>query len=96
MAWIGKNLNFTRASITASVPMSSGVYAIWRQGEWIYVGESQDLYRRLLEHVDGDNACITGRAPTMCGYELCPSDQRMQRQNALILELRPTCNQRLG
>lgn len=96
MPWNGQNLSFTRTAIINSVPNLSGVYAIWRQNEWIYVGETNDLQRRLLEHLDGDNRCITGRAPTNCGFELVSSAQRVQRQNALILELSPTCNQRLG
>lgn len=96
MPWNGQNIAWTRAAIIAGVPHASGVYAIWKPDTWIYVGETNDLQRRLLEHYDGDNACITRQNPTACGYEIVAAASRVARQNILIRELRPVCNQMLG
>jgi len=97
MPWQGMNFDWTRASIVANAPNQSGVYFIYRTGQNIYVGETNDLQRRLLEHFDGDNPCIIRAAPQTFGFELSPANARVARQNALIVEYGPTtCNQRLG
>ena len=96
MPWQGQNFAYTRASIVQNAPSVSGVYAIWKQGTWIYVGETNDLKRRMLEHYDGDNACITRNAPTGFGFEVVQAATRVARQNQLIGELKPACNQMLG
>ena len=57
---------------------------------------SGDIQARLLQHVRGDNDCITRSGVTHFAYELVAAPQRVARQNALILELRPSCNQQLG
>jgi len=83
------------ASILASAPTQSGTYAIYNNA-YIYFGEGQDIRARLLAHWNGDNACITRNQPTGFAYELLGANQRVARQDALILQLRPLCNQRLG
>ena len=80
-------------SIRANAPALSGVYAIFNAQEWIYVGESNDIQRRLLEHFNGDNICITTHRPTGFQFELCDAPVRMRRQAELIAQLHPTCNQ---
>ena len=86
-----------RESVVASAPAQSGVYAIFTSARWIYFGEGQDIRARLLQHVNGDNACITKAVPTAFSFELVAgADKRLGRQNALILELRPVCNQQVG
>lgn len=87
---------YDEASINVAAPQASGVYGIYTDQAWIYVGESNDLRRRLLEHVRGDNPCITRAQATGFVFELSPSAARVARQNQLILELRPSCNQMLG
>jgi hypothetical protein len=92
MPWLGPNIAWSRRAIIASVPNVSGVYAIWKPLQWIYVGEADDVLRRLLEHFDGDNACINQAIPTGCGFELLQPGARVARQEALIAELGPLCN----
>ena len=87
---------FSEVGIRASAPASSGVYAIYNRTTWIYVGESNDIQRRLLEHVGEVGTCINRSAPASFCYETVAASTRVQRQNGLILELRPSCNQRLG
>lgn len=80
----------------ADAPSRSDVYGLYTQTQWIYVGESNDIQRRLLERLAETNTCISRQAPTGFIYELVESASRIARQNALIRELTPACNQRLG
>lgn len=73
------------------VPGASGVYAVWNENQCLYVGETQDLQRRLLAHLQGDNECITRSRPTAFSFEPVPAGLRGTRQNALIFQLRPVC-----
>ncbi len=89
-------LPFDYETILASAPAKSGDYAIYNRSGWIYFGESCDIRARVLEHLDGDNSCITQNAPTGFQYELVAGQaQRVTRQNQLIVALRPICNQKL-
>lgn len=92
MPWAGNRLPWDRSAILLEVPNASGVYALWRLGTWIYVGESYDLQRRLLQHFHGSEPCIVREAPTSFGFELLSPVGRLSRQRALVLELRPICN----
>jgi excinuclease UvrABC nuclease subunit len=97
MPWNNPNsYQFNRDSIIRNAPSASGVYALHTAQKWVYVGESRDIAARLLDHLNGDNPCIIASSPTHFSYELCPEWERVRRQNALILELQPACNQRLG
>lgn len=87
---------FTEASIRANAPNTSGTYAIYRTEAWIYFGESNDLQRRLLEHLREAGTCIHRQAPTGFQVEVAAAQQRVVRQNQLIAQFRPACNQMLG
>lgn len=96
---ITKTFNFHLLSILANAPHESGVYAIFNAQQWIYVGESGDLQARLLEHLNGSDTTaisIKSHNPTGFLFELVPAVARLGRQNQLISELRPVCNQKLG
>jgi predicted GIY-YIG superfamily endonuclease len=92
MTWAGNTLPWERAAILREVPNASGVYALWRHDTWIYVGETYDLQRRLLEHFHGSEPCIVREGPTSFGFELLTPVTRLERQRALIFELTPVCN----
>jgi hypothetical protein len=88
--------NFDTGSIASFAPAMSGVYAIYRPNFWIYIGESNDIRRRLTEHLNESGTCIKRQMPTGFSYELWPEGQRVTRQNQLIAELNPSCNQMMG
>jgi predicted GIY-YIG superfamily endonuclease len=85
---------FNDASIRMNAPAQSGVYALYRADAWVYIGESENIRKRLLEHLNGvgDNAGILAARPTGFAFELWPAHQRVARQDALIAELRPIAN----
>lgn len=88
--------SFTRASILASAPAQSGVYAIYNPQSFIYFGEGQDIRARLLDHLNGDNPCILRHQPTGFVFETADAYLRVGRQDQLILQLGSLCNKRLG
>ena len=86
---------FTKANIEALNPNQYGVYGIFKQSQWIYVGKG-DIRARLLSHLNGDNPCIIGAGPTNWVDEVCSDPLMSNREKQLILELNPTCNQKVG
>lgn len=84
---------YTKSDIEAITPGQMGVYGIFRQGQWVYVG-SGDVRDRMLAHVNGDNACINGERATHWVSEI--TSNFTAREEALIIELAPTCNKKVG
>jgi excinuclease UvrABC nuclease subunit len=84
---------FTQRGIRANAPNAPGVYAIYNQ-QWIYFGESDDVQRRLLEHLNDPKGSIMQSAPTGFTFELVPTpQQRVARQHQLIAQYPTQCNQ---
>jgi len=84
---------FTKAAIEVLNPNQNGVYGIFREGCWIYVGRG-DIRARLLSHVAGNNPAITAQRPTHFVAAVTQNDVALERQ--LILELKPVANQKVG
>ncbi len=84
---------FIRADVEAFSPGQNGVYGLYKQNEWVYVGKG-DIRQRLFAHLTGDNPCISRERPTNWVYEITSDMDIRERQ--LIAELQPACNQRLG
>lgn len=85
---------FTRAGIEALKRNQNGVYGIFRQDHWVYIGKG-DIRQRLLDHLNGDNLCITRHAPAYYVAEVLSGDPSI-REKELILECNPSCNQKVG
>jgi excinuclease UvrABC nuclease subunit len=84
---------FTRAGVESINPDQWGCYGIFRQGKWIYVGKG-DIRTRLLSYLNGENPCITRSGPTHFVTVVTPNYDEMEK--TLILELNPSCNQKVG
>lgn len=84
---------FTRAGIERLSPNQIGVYGIFRDGAWIYVGRG-DIRQRLLDHLNGDNPRITREKPTH--YLALVTTDNEAREKQLILELSPIANRKVG
>jgi excinuclease UvrABC nuclease subunit len=85
---------FTREGIEWLAPSQRGCYGIFRAGLWIYVGKTDDLRRRLLEHLWGDNPRITIELPIHFVTMLTTNDVLAEKQ--LIRELDPVANRQVG
>ena len=83
---------FNKQNVLALKENQYGVYGIFRQGHWIYVGKG-DIRERLLAHLDGDNPCILNAQPTHWVDEVTSNADAREKQ--LIRELNPSCNVQL-
>jgi hypothetical protein len=84
---------FTRANIEALAPGQMGCYGLCRGSLNIYVGKG-DIRQRLLDHLNGDNSCITRNGPTHW-VDVVTNDMDAEEKR-LILEYQPVCNKRVG
>jgi len=83
----GEIYSFTREGIEENAPSGGGVYVLFDQQRFIYVGESDDIRQSLIQHLAGDNAWIHAWAPPFFSFELHPASARVARQGALIQKL---------
>jgi hypothetical protein len=84
---------FTKEGIEWLGPNQNGVYGIFRSDAWVYVGRG-DLRTRLLAAFNGENPRITRERPTSFVTLVTTNDVEMEK--ALILELNPIANQKVG
>ena len=84
---------FNRRNIETRKPQL-GCYGLYvNQGNWVYVGKG-DIRQRLLDHLNGDNACINQSRPTHW-VDVVTADADNEEKR-LIRELRPVCNKHVG
>ncbi len=85
---------FTRANVEAITPGQYGCYGLYMGGgAWVYVGKG-DIRKRLLDHLNGDNPCITRNRPTHWVDIVTNNMDALEK--ALILEFQPSCNKKVG
>jgi hypothetical protein len=84
---------FSKVDVESLNLNQMGVYGLYRQGIWIYIGKG-DIRQRLLDHIIGDNPCISRNNPTHWVAEVTANMDVREKQ--LLLEFNPTCNQRFG
>jgi hypothetical protein len=87
-----RRYRFDRESIVLNAPDAFGVYGLFN-ALWIYIGETDNIRARLLEHLDGDDhdPCIAHHQPTGFAFELISSANRRRRQKQLVKDLLPIC-----
>ena len=87
--------SFTHSTVLSLKEGQMGCYGLFKSGTWVYVGEGEgDIRARLLDHLNGDNACITREQPTHWLDEV--TDDHVEREKELIREFAPACNKRVG
>ena len=85
---------FDRSTIQSLNLNQNGVYGIFNDREWLYVGRG-DIRTRMLAHLNGDVPGLVQARPTHWVAELVFGDGA-SREKQLILELQPRFNQRVG
>jgi hypothetical protein len=86
---LGPSYPLTHAGIVVNAPRESGVFAVAERGTYVYVGETDNLQRRLLEYFREAGATPAG---LRFQFERAAPAFRRIRQLAVIRELRPTDN----
>jgi excinuclease UvrABC nuclease subunit len=104
ITWSAFHSLYSDAEVKAYVPRSAGVYLLWVQlkdEKWhcFYVGQADDLKRRLLEHLadSEENECIKRHVSKyVCGYkhaEIARQADRDGVEKYLYDHYKPECNQ---
>ena len=76
---------FSRLLIQAVVPSESGVFGLYACREQVFIAESANLRKALLQlHTDMLRFGLT--CPTGFTFELCPSALRVKRLKQLLAE----------
>lgn len=72
-----------------------GVYGITNaQQQMIYIGQTDNLQRRMTEHANDKTHCMHRYGPTYTFAEVIQDpDARSAREAQLIAEYNPPCNQ---
>jgi len=88
----------TTLGIAIFAPAASGVYAICdANNAYVYFGESNDIQRRLTEHLNDATHCIHRHGAASFTFDLVDGAfARILRQNELIAAYRTPCNQMMG
>jgi hypothetical protein len=87
--------SFDRPGIGSIASNQKGVYGLFKENAWVYIGKADDLRKRLLEHLNGDDPCITRESPTHFVTSVVAIPDAEEKR--LIFELGPTkCNARVG
>lgn len=81
---------YSRAVIEDLPKGQIGVYGLFKQAIWIYIGKG-DIRECLMNHLMGDNPCITQFDPTSWMAEVTGGDPT-ERYKQLLQELEPACN----
>ncbi len=93
----------TEENVNAYVPRDAGLYLLWvklKNDKWrcYYVGQADDLERRLLQHLspDEENKCIKDNAQNyISGYEYARITRQGDRDGVekfLYDHCKPECN----
>ena len=93
MPFKGEPRVFAREAIESIKPDQLGCYGIFNETGWIYIGKG-DIRARLLDHLNGDNECITRYQPTQ--WVATVTSDYDQKEKELIAEYNPPCNKRAG
>jgi predicted GIY-YIG superfamily endonuclease len=76
-----------------SVPAVYGIMNSKRQ--MIYIGQSEDLKRRMAEHQADTKHCMHRYGPALVLAEVIQVEAtRLARERQLVLEYAPPCNQK--
>ncbi len=86
---------FSRAGITSIAQGQRGVYGIFGNNKWIYIGKADDMRERLLQHLNDKTSDIHLNHPTHWVANVYKKDPT-QEEKDLLLEFKPICNKRIG
>jgi hypothetical protein len=83
---------FSKDSILTHAPAASGLYGVSNSRQWLYIGETDNIQDRLLEHLAESGTALKAHGPTGFVFELCDRPRRPERQDRLVMEYEPVCN----
>jgi hypothetical protein len=88
--------SFSTFSVRNYAPVASGVYGLSNASQWLYVGESDNIQAALMAHLSDPDSELMKLAPKGFVVEICDRSKRLLRQDRLVGEYKPVCNERLA
>jgi hypothetical protein len=85
----GRCNSFTRESILACAPSTSGVYGLFNFDCQIFIGESANIREALLRHQNETDFQSQHLRPTGFTFEPCAAELRKTKADELITRFRP-------
>ena len=82
---------FSGESIERNAPTASGVYGLSNASNWLFIGESDNIKASMLGHLNRSGPIKLNAEPTGFSFELSDQHSRLARQQYLIVELSPSC-----
>ncbi len=79
---------FQYGVILANAPRDSGLFALFKGNDLLYIGDAASIYTRLLDHFDQRDSSEF-ETPTAFAFELCPVEAHAALLMELIFKLRP-------
>ena len=90
MGWMNpKSYSLNRLSVFLHAPAKSGVYLLHNSCRCLYIGDSDNIRRSLLQHMRGDHAAIAVFDPDGFSFELQPDASRARRRDQVSSEFEP-------
>ena len=86
----------TRASVGKNAPEASGVYGLCSPGTWIYIGQTSNIRKALLEYLSGQMPYVLQWQPRTFVFELYPPRERVFRQKQLAQYYQHVCNRKVN
>jgi len=84
MPWKGSAaMPFTLSSVHLYAPKMSGVYALFADNAWFYVGESDNISAALMNHLRGKKTWEAELDPKYFAFELLSGPERGARKEKL-------------
>jgi len=81
---------FQNAIVERIVPAVSGVYGLHTRHQQLFIGEAADLCQALLLHRKEAEKLFRGHQPSYFSFEICESNLRANRAQALIADYHPS------
>lgn len=83
---------FTPQGIRTYAPQASGLYGISNAREWIYIGNSGNIQRALLDYIQDPGSALMKKQPQGFVFEVCDEAHWIARHDRLVLEYAPALN----
>lgn len=82
----------TLQGIRTYAPQAPGLYGISNAREWIYIGNSGNIQRALLDYIQDPGNALMKEQPQRFVFEVCDEAHWVARHDRLVLEYKPALN----
>src|SRR5690348_13191077 len=82
-------------SVERHAPTRSGIYGVFNEHLWLFIGEADNIRSQLLAMLYEGNTFMLSQRPAAFAYEVCSLVERRSRHDQLVGELEPILNRRV-